>query len=327
MTPAYETSETSNQGGHGRLGRPPSCMSRGAIMLNRRLLTPLLAMFSSLAIAEQVTCVTQGSEQFRFKTVTWDTVSGRAKGTDRLGTTFVGNVTAIRKHDTGVKVNIDASYEHRLLGPMQVEIAVFPVDSGYRVMAVGYVTHEGRRLLDTNFGNQSAMCKAEVQASGTEDGTAAQLVFRSPLHKFSIAYPAAWRSLPKLNDRMVLHVGGQLATHTASMNVIVTEDKSFRLMTSQDYLARVKQSDFLQVASMSMSDLKVHRWETKYEIGKQPALMFIYSGTLNGQRQATLTTQTIRNGRLYTVAFNAQADEFPAIYAELVQILDSFHFN
>ena len=152
-------------------------------------------------------------------------------------------------------------------------------------------------------------------------------VFRSPAHKFEISYPADWQPLPKLGGRMVVHVGGRIGEHTASMNAIVSEDESFRVMKTEDYLKTVKQKDFLDIALMSMSDLKMHRWETKYEVGGQAALMFIYSGILDGQRQSTLTAQIIKDGRLYTVAFNAPAEDFPVIYLELKHILDSFRFT
>jgi hypothetical protein len=42
-------------------------------------------------------------------------------------------------------------------------------------------------------------------------------------------------------------------------------------MKTEDYLNTVKQEEFLDIASMSMSDVKMHRWETKYELGGQPA--------------------------------------------------------
>jgi len=150
--------------------------------------------------------------------------------------------------------------------------------------------------------------------------------FHSPEYKFEISYPATWQPLPKLGARMILHVGGPIGDQSASMNIIVSEDESFRVMKVDDYLKAVKQKDFLDVASMTMADVKMHRWETKYEIGGQPALMFIYSGILEGQRQSTLTIQTISSGRLYTVTFNASAEDFPVIYLELKQIFDSFRF-
>lgn len=151
-------------------------------------------------------------------------------------------------------------------------------------------------------------------------------VFRSTAHKFEISYPAAWQPLPKLGARMVVHVGGRVGDHTASMNAIVSEDESFRVTKIEDYLKTAKPKDFLDIASMSMSDVKMHRWETKYEIGGQAALMFIYSGVLDGERQSTLTAQTIKDGRLYTVAFNAPTQDFPVIYLELKHILDSLRF-
>jgi hypothetical protein len=152
-------------------------------------------------------------------------------------------------------------------------------------------------------------------------------VFRSAPHKFKISFPAGWQPLPKLGARMVVHVGGRIGEHTASMNAIVSEDESFRVMKTEDYLKTVKQKDFLDIASMSMDDVKMHRWEPKYEVGGQAALMFIYSGVLDSERQSTLTAQTIKDGRLYTVAFNAPADDFLVIYLELKHILDSFRFT
>jgi hypothetical protein len=52
--------------------------------------------------------------------------------------------------------------------------------------------------------------------------------------------------------------------------------------------------------------------------------MFIYSGVLDGECRSSLTVQTIKDGRLYTVGFNAPAQDFPVIYLELKHILDSF---
>jgi len=150
--------------------------------------------------------------------------------------------------------------------------------------------------------------------------------FRSPQHKFAISYPENWQPLPQLGGRMVMHVGGRIGEQKASMNAIVSEDESFRVMKTEDYLGTVKQKDFLDIASLSMSEVKMHRWETKYEVGGQSALMFIYSGIVDGERQATLTVQTIKDGRLYTIAFNSPAGDFPVIYLELKHILDSFRF-
>ena len=151
--------------------------------------------------------------------------------------------------------------------------------------------------------------------------------FKSAPHEFALSYPVHWQSLPKLGGRMAVHVGGSIGKQSASMSVIVSEDESFRIMTIVDYLKTVKAKDFLDVASISMTDVKMHRWEPKYELGGQPALMFVYSGILDGARQCTLTIQTIKNGRLYTLGFNAPSDDFPVMYLELKKIADSFAFQ
>ena len=151
--------------------------------------------------------------------------------------------------------------------------------------------------------------------------------FKSAPHEFALSYPAHWQSLPKLGGRMAVHVGGSIGKQSASMSVIVSEDESFRIMTTADYLKTVKAKDYLDVASITMSDVKMHRWEPAYKLGEQPALMFVYSGILNGARQSTLTIQTIKNGRLYTLGFNAPSEDFPAVYLELCKIADSFTFH
>ncbi len=133
-----------------------SRLRRIGLQTTKAFVALLLSTVAPLASAEWITCTT--SDEFRFKTISWNSVSRKAKGTDRLGDAFAGRITAIRKDSDGNRINIEAVYEHRVMGPMQIEIVMYPVYKAHRVMAVGYVTHEGQRLLNMNFGNHLADC-------------------------------------------------------------------------------------------------------------------------------------------------------------------------
>ena len=142
---------------------------------------------------------------------------------------------------------------------------------------------------------------------------------------FEVSTPDGWDDAPLLG-RMKWHVASNGGTTNPDCFVIVTEDWSFEVTPLDDYIKNQTEEHFVEVASVLMSDVVVVVREENFELGGQRAIHIVYSSTVDGIRQASFSTQTIRSGKLYTFGCNDMVDNFPLVYADLLKIQDSFQF-
>lgn len=142
---------------------------------------------------------------------------------------------------------------------------------------------------------------------------------------FSIQSPQGWGPAP-VSGRLVWHAASSDGTQMPDCSVIVTQDVSFAALSADDFIEGQTQDALVQALSLGFADVKLGVWEPNHRMGGQRALHVVYAGTLDGQRQMSLMSQTIRDGRLYTFACNAEARAFPGLYAELLHIMDTFEF-
>ena len=142
---------------------------------------------------------------------------------------------------------------------------------------------------------------------------------------FEVSTPDGWGDAPLLG-RMKWHVASNGGTTNPDCFVIVTEDWSFEVTPLEDYINTQTEEHFVEVASMLLSDVVVGVREENFNLGGQRAIHIVYSSTVDGIRQTSFSTQTIRSGKLYTFGCNDMVDNFPLVYADLLKIQDSFQF-
>lgn len=113
---------------------------------------------TSFAAAQSICSVKKGGWEV-IKSVGYDLKTREAKVTDSSGKTHMGKVTAVRKHDNGVKVNIAANLDDQTLGILEAEVMVFPSGEGmHRIIGVSYVSVDGRRQLTHVLANSEVTC-------------------------------------------------------------------------------------------------------------------------------------------------------------------------
>jgi len=142
---------------------------------------------------------------------------------------------------------------------------------------------------------------------------------------FEVSAPDGWGAAP-LVGRMKWHVASDNGTALPDCLIIVTEDWSFQVISIDDYIENQSEAQFVKMASVMMSDVVVGVWEEDFRLGGQRALHIVYSATVDGVRQTSFSTQTIRSGKLYSFACNASDNDFPFVYADLLKIADTFMF-
>jgi hypothetical protein len=142
---------------------------------------------------------------------------------------------------------------------------------------------------------------------------------------FRVSTPEGWAAAP-LSGRMNWHVASTNGTELPDCGVIVTAHPGMASISNEEYIRAQNEQDFLKLVSASADDVRIGKWETDYELGKQRALHIIYSATIDGVRLSNLTIQTLHESKLYTFFCNAPLDEFPFIYADLLKVADSFEF-
>jgi hypothetical protein len=142
---------------------------------------------------------------------------------------------------------------------------------------------------------------------------------------FRVTVPAGWGD-SQLVGRIVWHVAAQGGSALPDCSVIVTADAAFALQTVDQFIASQTREQMLQLLAISFKDPRIVLWEPNFQLGGQRALLVIYTGELDGSKQATMVMQTTRVGRLYTFSCNAAADQFPIHYADLLHVADSFEF-
>ncbi len=142
---------------------------------------------------------------------------------------------------------------------------------------------------------------------------------------FSIKSPKDWGPVP-LERNVNWHVARNNGTELPDCNIIVTKDWAFALVSAEKYANSQSQEKIKKMLSLSYGDVKIGNWEPNFHIGGEKALHYISSGTSDGFKLTSVTIQTIRNSRLYTLTCNAPSDDFPLMYVDLLHILDTFKF-
>lgn len=123
----------------------------------RAIIAFLFFVSSINCFAETTYC--QIFSELSFRSIEWDDKSGLAKATDFSGETYPGKVSSIRKHNQGVKVNIDIDYRPAALGERPAEFVIFQDSNvSFKVFGVSYKLKDGKRLLDISWGNNKAEC-------------------------------------------------------------------------------------------------------------------------------------------------------------------------
>lgn len=144
-------------------------------------------------------------------------------------------------------------------------------------------------------------------------------------NQFRITSPVGWGPAPRIG-RMVWHAASKNGTEMPDCGVIVSQDSSFASSGLDAFIEAQTQEQVKQLLSLNFSDIVIGTFERNFQLGGQRALHYIYSGTLNGERQTSMNIQTVRGDKLYTLGCNAPANQFPPLYLEFLRIADSFAF-
>jgi hypothetical protein len=142
---------------------------------------------------------------------------------------------------------------------------------------------------------------------------------------FRIQSPPGWGPAP-LVGRMAWHFASKNGTELPDCSVIVTQDPSFAILGAQEYIDSQSQDRVKQLLSLNFDNPKIGLWEPEFWLGGQKAIHYVYTGEINGFKQTSLVTQTVRAGRLYTFSCNAPSNRFPYLYKDMLQLAGTFDF-
>lgn len=145
-------------------------------------------------------------------------------------------------------------------------------------------------------------------------------------NQFRITAPKGWGAAP-LSGRMVWHVAANGGTELPDCGVIVSQDSSFSILGNDRYINSQSKEKLKGILSLNFQNVVIGNWEPNFRLGGQRALHYIYTGTIEGERQTTLGIQTVRGGKLYTFSCNAPSAQFPSLYLDLLKVSDTFTFT
>lgn len=151
-------------------------------------------------------------------------------------------------------------------------------------------------------------------------------LYTDPINEFRVVVPDEWGDAP-VDGRMVWNIASENGTVEPACNVRVATDWSYAGLTPEKFVESQSEDQFKKILSTHIDDLRVGVWDANYRFGGQVAIQYVYTGTLDGIRKASLGLQTVYSGRLYTFTCIAPANEFPNIYLDLLAIAESFSFT
>jgi len=117
-----------------------------------------ICLIPSLVSAETTICKAIDSKALFIRGVAWDTEKMTAKLSTTTGKTIVGQITSIRNHDKGIKVNIVSTQKGAIIGTDLTEWVIFTFGNTHKIIGVGYIVREGKQLLDIFLGNEEINC-------------------------------------------------------------------------------------------------------------------------------------------------------------------------
>ncbi|MBJ6985753.1 hypothetical protein [Luteimonas sp. MC1750] len=179
-----------------------------------------------------------------------------------------------------------------------------------------------RNWMDAQCGKRGAIDHGYQQSYSSQSG---QIAAKAEAH-FYVATPDGWGEAP-LVGRMAWHVASNGGTEQPDCGVIVSKDASFLAAGADGYIDNQSKEQLKEMLSLNFQDVVIGSWNTNSELGGQRALQHVYSGSMDGERQTTMTIQTVREDRLYSFFCNAPADVFPTIYLKLLRVSDTFSFR
>jgi hypothetical protein len=126
-----------------------------------RKIVLLLSILPATIYATTTTCnIVEDQNPFNPQVISWNDTKKTAEITTGFGQKFEGIVLDSRDYDTGKKVNTYFKYKTPYLNSDAAEFIIYPIsNTEYGISGVQYITKKRKKILDSIYGNQVAICK------------------------------------------------------------------------------------------------------------------------------------------------------------------------
>jgi hypothetical protein len=124
-----------------------------------------------------------------------------------------------------------------------------------------------------------------------------------------------------------------LNAYSASMNrriqIVYSNDFTFKIITNKEFAESLTKDKILSALEVLYTNLKINIWEPKFDTKFGTLNHVVYSGNLieTGERQTSIISQFIRNGKLYTVRAIGLPKDFRNFHILICDIYDTMKFE
>jgi hypothetical protein len=124
-----------------------------------------------------------------------------------------------------------------------------------------------------------------------------------------------------------------LNAYSADLNrrieIVFSDDYSFKVLSNEDFAENQKKEQMLSALEILYDEIKINIWEPKFHTKFGTLTHFVYTGNLieTGNRQTSIISQFIKNGKLYTIKAICLPEDIREFHIMMRKIYDSIKWK